>query len=118
MGYILAQDGGLDHRRSGGPLLAGAGRSSWRQGQRYGKTWAGLSDGGRPAGHPGDARPWASKLMDAARGKMTWPAVFGAEQTRLDAEQAIGRAEAALAPFGPSGEFLRTLARETLVRVK
>lgn len=103
-----------------GLLLAGAGEEQLAAGQRYGENLGlafqmvdDLLD------ILGDAQAMGKQTgMDAARGKMTWPAVFGAEQTRLDAEQAIGRAEAALAPFGPSGEFLRTLARETLVRVK
>ncbi|MEA5016482.1 MAG: farnesyl diphosphate synthase [Candidatus Limiplasma sp.] len=67
----------------------------------------------------GDAQAMGKQTgMDAARGKMTWPAVFGAERTRRDAVQAVDRATAALSVFGPSGEFLRILAQETLVRVK
>ncbi|MCL1855051.1 MAG: polyprenyl synthetase family protein [Clostridia bacterium] len=58
--------------------------------------------------------------MDAKRGKMTWPALFGEEQTRRDAGQAAARAMEALSAFGACAEveFLRNLAQDTLVRVK
>ncbi len=56
--------------------------------------------------------------MDAARGKITWPAVAGVEQTRLDAQQAVAKATEALSPWGSSGIFLCDLARQTLVRAK
>ena len=55
--------------------------------------------------------------MDAARGKMTWPAVHGVEIARRDAEMAVEEAVSALAPFGEKADFLRGLAKETLVRV-
>lgn len=54
--------------------------------------------------------------MDAARGKMTWPAVCGVEQARMDAAQAVEKAVTALAPFGDKAEKLSNLARKTLVR--
>lgn len=54
--------------------------------------------------------------MDAARGKMTWPAVCGVEQARMDAAQAVEKAVTALAPFGDKAEKLSDLARKTLVR--
>lgn len=54
--------------------------------------------------------------MDAARGKMTWPAVCGVEQARMDAAQAVEKAVTALASFGDKAEKLSDLARKTLVR--
>ena len=55
--------------------------------------------------------------MDAARGKMTWPAVHGVEVARRDAEIAVEGAMRALDVFGEKGNFLCELAKETLVRV-
>ena len=54
--------------------------------------------------------------MDAQRGKLTWPAVRGVEQSRRDAEETVASAVAALAPFGQRGAFLKELAQKTLVR--
>lgn len=54
--------------------------------------------------------------MDALRGKQTWPAVRGVANARLDAARCIDEAVAALAPFGQRADFLRGLARKTLVR--
>lgn len=54
--------------------------------------------------------------MDAQRGKMTWPAVFGVEQSRIDAQKAVSDAVDALAVFGEKADFLCDLARQTLVR--
>ena len=54
--------------------------------------------------------------MDAQRGKMTWPAVAGAEQAHQDAKQAVEDAAAAMEPFGARGAFLTELARQTLTR--
>jgi len=47
---------------------------------------------------------------DAARGKATYPAFFGIEGTRRQAEEAVGQALASLADFGPRAEPLRQLA--------
>jgi geranylgeranyl diphosphate synthase, type II len=47
---------------------------------------------------------------DAASIKATWPAVFGIDQSRKDAEQLIADAFAALTPFGPAAEPLKSLA--------
>lgn len=54
--------------------------------------------------------------MDAQRGKMTWPAVCGVEQARLDARTAVEEAVNAMKLFGEAGEKLSKLALETLVR--
>ena len=54
--------------------------------------------------------------MDAQRGKMTWPSVRGVEQARRDAGTAVEEAVDAIRLFGPRGEKLSKLARESLVR--
>jgi len=54
--------------------------------------------------------------MDAQRGKMTWPAVRGVEQARLDAQNAVDEAVAAMQIFGEPGKKLSKLALESLVR--
>ncbi len=56
--------------------------------------------------------------MDAQRGKMTWPAVYGEERSRADAERLIRSAVDALAIFGERADFLRALAQQTLVRAR
>ncbi len=48
---------------------------------------------------------------DTASDKATWPAVFGVEQSRRDADALIADAFAALEPFGESAEPLKALAR-------
>jgi geranylgeranyl diphosphate synthase, type II len=54
--------------------------------------------------------------MDAQRGKMTWPAVYGADASKRDARRLIREANEALAAFGPRAEFLHELADTTLTR--
>ena len=54
--------------------------------------------------------------MDAQRGKMTWPAVCGVEQARMDAQSAVDEAVQALSVFGQKAEKLSALAKKTLVR--
>ena len=54
--------------------------------------------------------------MDAQRGKMTWPAVRGVENARLDARKAVEEAVEAMVIFGQRGEKLSKLAQESLVR--
>lgn len=54
--------------------------------------------------------------MDAQRGKMTWPAVCGVEQSRQDALDAVTRAVKAMQTFGAKGDFLAELAQKSLVR--
>ena len=48
---------------------------------------------------------------DTASDKATWPAVFGLDQSRRDADALIADAFAALEPFGESAEPLKSLAR-------
>ena len=55
--------------------------------------------------------------MDVQRGKMTWPAVFGEENARLEAKHLIEEAVDAMLDFGEKAEFLRQLAQGTLTRV-
>lgn len=54
--------------------------------------------------------------MDAQRGKMTWPAVYGVERSRADAKEAVASAMQAMDAFGERASFLRDLAAQTLVR--
>jgi len=53
---------------------------------------------------------------DTASVKATWPAVFGIEQSRRDADQLIADAFAALEPFGPAAEPLKSLAQYLTTR--
>jgi geranylgeranyl diphosphate synthase type II len=53
---------------------------------------------------------------DTASVKATWPAVFGIEQSRRDADQLIADAFAALEPFGPSAGPLKSLAQYLTTR--
>lgn len=54
--------------------------------------------------------------MDAQRGKMTWPAVYGVERSHEDAEKAVSSAIEAIGAFGEKAAFLREVAAQTLVR--
>mgnify|MGYP003293539901 FL=1 len=54
--------------------------------------------------------------MDAQRGKLTWPAVCGVEQSRKDALEAVSQAVRAMQLFGTKGDFLAELAQKSLVR--
>lgn len=56
--------------------------------------------------------------MDAALGKLTWPAVRGAEGTRRDAAEHIAEAAHSIGCFGDRAAFLQELAESTLNRVK
>jgi geranylgeranyl diphosphate synthase type II len=53
---------------------------------------------------------------DAAHGKATFPAILGIAESRLRAQQLIGEATLALAPFGPQASALKQLARYVLER--
>ena len=53
---------------------------------------------------------------DAASIKATWPAVYGLEQSRRDAERLIVEAFAAVEPFGPAADPLKSLARYLTIR--
>ncbi len=48
---------------------------------------------------------------DLAAEKATWPAVYGIEQSRLDAARLIEEAFAALAPYGSRADGLKAVAR-------
>ncbi|ACO31727.1 MULTISPECIES: polyprenyl synthetase family protein [Acidobacterium] len=48
---------------------------------------------------------------DLATDKATWPAVFGIEASRRDAARLIDEAFAALEPYGPAADGLKTVAR-------
>jgi geranylgeranyl diphosphate synthase type II len=53
---------------------------------------------------------------DLATQKVTWPAVFGIEQSRRDAAALIEEAFAALAPYGSRADGLRDVARYLVER--
>jgi geranylgeranyl diphosphate synthase type II len=53
---------------------------------------------------------------DTASVKATWPAVFGIEQSRRDADQLIADAFAALEPFGAAADPLKSLAQYLTTR--
>jgi geranylgeranyl diphosphate synthase type II len=48
---------------------------------------------------------------DTASVKATWPAVYGIDQSRRDAGQLIADAFAAVEPFGPAADSLKSLAQ-------
>jgi geranylgeranyl diphosphate synthase type II len=53
---------------------------------------------------------------DLAAEKVTWPAVFGMEQSERDAARLIDEAFAALDPYGPSADGLKAVARYMVER--
>jgi geranylgeranyl diphosphate synthase, type II len=53
---------------------------------------------------------------DAKRGKLTFPGLFGLDQSAQHAEQLISQACQALASFGPQADGLRAVARYVLER--
>jgi geranylgeranyl diphosphate synthase type II len=53
---------------------------------------------------------------DQATEKATWPAVFGIEQSRLDAARLIEEAFAALDPYGRNADGLKSVARYLVER--
>ena len=53
---------------------------------------------------------------DAARGKATYPAYYGVDETRRLAREAVERAVTALTPFDAKAEPLRALAKYILTR--
>ncbi len=53
---------------------------------------------------------------DVASDKATWPAVFGIEQSRRDADRLIREAFSALEPYGDAGEGLKAVARYLVER--
>jgi farnesyl diphosphate synthase len=53
---------------------------------------------------------------DSSRGKLTYPALHGVEESQLRAANLIDEATAALAPFGPAASDLVALARYVVER--
>ena len=53
---------------------------------------------------------------DTASTKATWPSVFGIDRSRKDAEELIADAFAALEPFGPAADPLKSLAQYLVER--
>jgi geranylgeranyl diphosphate synthase type II len=53
---------------------------------------------------------------DTATTKATWPAVFGIDRSLKDAEELIADAFAALEPFGPAANPLKSLAQYLVER--
>jgi geranylgeranyl diphosphate synthase type II len=53
---------------------------------------------------------------DLATEKVTWPAVFGIEQSQRDAARLIEEAFDALAPYGPRADSLKAVARYLVER--
>lgn len=53
---------------------------------------------------------------DVASDKATWPAVFGIDQSRKDADRLIGEAFSALDPYGEAAEGLKAVARYLVER--
>jgi geranylgeranyl diphosphate synthase type II len=53
---------------------------------------------------------------DTATTKATWPAVYGIEKSLKDAEELIADAFAALEPFGPAANPLKSLAQYLVER--
>lgn len=101
-----------------GLMLAGAGEEQLEAGRAYGQ---GLGLAFQIEDDlldlEGDVAALGKQTgMDAQRGKMTWPAVRGVRQARLDAREAVEQAVAALSLFGEKAQKLSDLARNTLVR--
>jgi len=101
-----------------GLMLAGATEAQLEAGRAYGR---GLGLAFQIVDDLLDLEGDAASLgketgMDAQRGKMTWPAVCGVEQARLDARAAVNEAVAAMQIFGEQGKKLSNLAQESLVR--
>jgi len=103
-----------------GLLLGGADRAQREAGEAYGQNLGiafqivdDLLD------VQGDATTLGKQTgVDAQRGKMTWPAVYGLDRSRADAETAVRQATDALMGFGKQADILRELAQHTLTRVR
>ena len=65
----------------------------------------------------GDARELGKNTgSDERKGKLTYPALYGMDESRRMAKEQVQRAVAALAPFGESAWFLRRLAEYVFER--
>lgn len=102
-----------------GLLLAGADTALLAAGQAYGQALGMafqivddlldvLGDAAQMGKQPG---------MDAQRGKMTWPAVYGVQASQAEARRQAEAAVEALSPFGQSAAFLQDLALASLRRI-
>ncbi len=101
-----------------GLMLAGASEEQLEAGRRYGR---GIGLAFQIVDDLLDIQGDVHRLgketgMDAQRGKMTWPAVCGVEQSRRDALEAVTDAVHAMQTFGTKGDFLAELAQKSLVR--
>ena len=101
-----------------GLMLAGASEEQLEAGRQYGR---GIGLAFQIVDDLLDIQGDVHKLgketgMDAQRGKLTWPAVCGAEQSRKDALEAVSQAVRAMQLFGTKGDFLAELAQKSLVR--
>ncbi len=102
-----------------GLMLAGADEAMLAAGRSYGKA---LGNAFQIVDDLLDLQGDATILgkqtgMDLQRGKMTWPAVYGQEVSRREADRLVTEAKDALAPFGQRAEFLRILADTMVTRV-
>ncbi len=102
-----------------GLLLAGASQSQLAAGKAYGVK---LGHAFQIVDDLLDLRGNEALLgkqtgMDEKRGKMTWPAVYGEETARADAQRLVLEAKEALSVFGERAAFLQALADATLTRV-
>ena len=67
----------------------------------------------------GDAQEMGKQTgMDAQRGKMTWPALFGVERSRARSQELWSQAEEALCGFGERAWFMRAFAEQLRNRKK
>lgn len=101
-----------------GLMLAGATEEQLEAGQQYGQ---GIGLAFQIVDDLLDIQGDVHKLgketgMDEQRGKLTWPAACGVEQSRSDAIEAIRQAVQAVQLFGAKGDFLAELAQKSLVR--
>ena len=102
-----------------GMLLAGADTAQLEKGIAYGQSLGiafqivdDLLD------LEGDAAVLGKQTgMDAQLGKLTWPAAFGVEQSRRDAESYIRQACEAATVFGENSHWFEKLAEQSLTRV-
>lgn len=103
-----------------GLILAGAGKEQLDAGRQYGYhlglAFQMVDDLLDLEGDP--ALLGKNTRMDAAQGKLTWPACVGVERTREEAAEHIRLAVDALSIFEESANFLKALAQSTLTRVQ
>lgn len=122
VGYIHAHKTAdlLTAPMEAGLMLAGAGEAQLEAGRQYGYhlgiAFQMVDDLLDLEGDP--ARMGKHTGMDAAQGKLTWPACVGIARTREDAAVHIRQAAEAMEAFGERGNFLKALAQSTLTRVQ